>query len=219
LPIAVSGTSERAAVLELKPEVWKRLQAALALSWTATDRALLASCRTRLAQLMDCRAELDAAGANGLGQLEGSGGATQSADRERAALAYTEQFFFDQNALSDEQKEAMARHLSDGEMINFVFALQLQEAYLRTLTLLDVAPDPGQSLLDAVSSAAQDELAAARLPSMGASHQGRIRALTHPAFRGARAAFGKAAVRESGVDGVTSELCRLRNANHQCCHY
>jgi alkylhydroperoxidase family enzyme len=205
LPVAAAATGERDAVLGLLPEPYALLREALELSWSITDPALLELCRLRMAQLFECRAELSA------DERE-----PPSSERERAALAYAEQFLIDQNGITEEQKQELLRHLTERELCNFVQALNVHDGHLRVLTLLDIGPDPRGARWDPPAGAVADTRADEQLPSGGLDL---LVALTDPAFWEARTAFGAAMALQTGVDEVTTEVCRLRNAHHQSCRF
>jgi alkylhydroperoxidase family enzyme len=198
LPLDPPPANERQAVLGLQANAVERWSKVLELSWAVTDPELLDLCRLRVAQLFACRAELAAADAEPLRALAAWRSAEVFSDLERAALAYTEQFVVDQNGVAGELEDELRRHLSQPELCNFVQALNAHDGYLRVLALLDVAPD-------------------ADLPDSRPDRPPR----REPAqqFRSARAAYGAATALLSGVDEVTTELCRLRNASHQACAY
>src|SRR4051794_20765809 len=112
LPVTPTPTPTHHSVLELQPDIWARFCELLFAAQDAADHPLLRLAQLRLAQLMGCSAVL--AGADpqqlaNLGRWEVSG---HFSERERATLAYAEQFHFDQNRLTVEHKAAMARHFS-----------------------------------------------------------------------------------------------------------
>jgi hypothetical protein len=201
LPVAPGAASEREAALGLQPEAWRLLREALELSWSIAEPRLLDLCRLRMAAALGCRAEPAPAART---------------ERERAALAYAEQFTVDQNAITDEQKEAVARHLSLRELVDFVQALNVHDGYLRVLALLDVAPDPDGPGKPPARARPRRAVEPAELP---AGPRARLRALADPTFFAARSAFGAATARLGGIDELTTECCRLRNASHQACAY
>jgi alkylhydroperoxidase family enzyme len=209
LPVGGAGTSEREAVLGLLPGPSGLLGDALDRSWSITDSALLELCRRQLVHQLGCRAELPA------DEPE------PASERELAAVAYTEQFLIDQNRISAGLKEAISRHLSPRELCNFVLAVNVHEGYLRVLTLLDIAPDPGGDRDDGPARAVPEQPQAQRTADENLPEGGhdRFLALADPAFWEARMAFGGAMALCSAVDPLTTELCRLRNANHQSCRY
>jgi hypothetical protein len=207
LPIGRAGTSEREAVLGVLPGPTALLGDALDRSWSITDPALLELCRRQLVRQLGCRAELPA------DEPE------PASERERAAVAYTEQFLIDQNGISAGQKEAISRHLSPRELCNFVLAVNVHEGYLRVLTLLDIAPDPHGDLDDGRAAPGRPDAVRETGEDLPEGGHDRFLALADPAFWEARMAFGAAMALCSAVDPLTTELCRLRNANHQSCRY
>jgi hypothetical protein len=93
--------------------------------------------------------------------------------------------------------------------------VNVHDGYLRVLTLLDIAPGPAEPHPPPrQTSGAGDE--EGELPDGGLDL---LVALTDPGFWEARMAFGGTMALQSGVDPVTTEICRLRNANHQTCRY
>jgi alkylhydroperoxidase family enzyme len=213
---------ERDAVLGLQPAAGGRLLEALELSWSITDAAVLELCRLRMAQVLECRAELAAAERALLAELVEWRSSAAFSERERAALSYAEQFTVDQNGITDEQKEEIGRYLSRSQLVAFVQALNVHDGYLRLLTLLDVEPDPHPESGTGARNerCGPPELAPADeeavLPAGGIEL---LDALTDPSFRAARSAFGASTARLSGVDDLTTECCRLRNAGYQACRY
>jgi alkylhydroperoxidase family enzyme len=215
LPVESAARSERDAVLGLHPEGYERLREALDRSWAITDPELLELCRLRMAKLFECRAELAAADEATLAELEDWHASPAFSERERSALGYAEQFVIDQNGITAEQKAGMLRQLSERGLCNFTQALNIHDGYLRVLSVLDVAPDPEPR--SETRRAKADPLEEIDdLPPAGLD---RFEALTDAAFRKARAALGATMALSNGVDEVTTEICRLRNANHQACRY
>jgi hypothetical protein len=97
----------------------------------------------------------------------------------------------------------------------------VHEGYLRVLTLLDIAPDPGRDPDDGPTRAVPERPQAGDVTEEDLPEDGhdRFLALADPVFWEARMAFGAAMVLCSGVDPLTTELCRLRNASHQSCRF
>ncbi len=222
VPIETGGLPERDALLGLKSGPYRIVRDTLTVLWRTTDPGLLDLCRLRLAQLMGTRAELAGVDGQLLADLEAWDASPRFGDRERAALAYAEQYHYDHKGITDEQKAELARHLSRSEVVNFVWALHLNDSYLRILTLLDIAPDPP-------GTATRPE----RTPLHGGSRssaappgplpdpdellyadQGE---LMEPAFRELYLQLNPIIVRESLIDPVSSEAIRLHNANFQGC--
>jgi alkylhydroperoxidase family enzyme len=220
LPVEIGTLAERDAVLGLKREVYEPYREALRLAWTATDPRLLDLCRLRLAQLVDARAELADADAQLLADLERWETCEAFSERERAALAFAEQFHLDHNGIATEHEEALAAHLSRSEYFTFVRALHLNDAYQKVLSLLDVAPDP-PSLPPRIERLAPSEPVerASDPEPVDPALTGRalVQALVAPELQEAVLAYGRAAMQQSLIDDVTSEVVRLRNANHQAC--
>lgn len=207
---------ERAAVLALEPEASARWLVALEATWSATDRAVLDTCRMRMAQLFGCRAVLAEAPDERLAVLARWESAPAVTEHERAALAVTEQFVIDQNGITDDQRASLATYLSERQVIAFVQALNLHDGFLRTLTLFDVAPEavPVSEAHSTDTAAAADLRESDDLPAGG---RARFQALAHPALVATRGAFGAYTALLGSIDRVTTEICRLRNASHQTC--
>jgi len=147
LPVQAEEVPERDAVLGLAPEPYAVVREALVAAWQITDPRALELCRLRLAQLVDARAELAGAGEELLAELDRWEASAVFTERERAFLAFAEQYHYDHQRLTSQQWDELARHLSLRDTVNFVWALHMNFAYARVLSLLDVAPDPpGASL-------------------------------------------------------------------------
>jgi alkylhydroperoxidase family enzyme len=219
LPLERSGASERGAVLALQPHASALWLEVLASSWSIADPELLGLCRLRIAQMLDCRAELDGADPERLTELASWRSSPNFTLRERAALSYTEQFVVDQNGIAEEQKTDLARFLSRVELCNFVQAVNAHDGYLRTLTLLDVGPDPEASSRSGTDQSPPRRPLAEEPADASVAGLELFDALTDTAFHEARAAFGAATALLDGVDEVTTEACRLRNARQQACRF
>jgi len=218
--VEAGARAERDAVLGLQPEAYELLQAALARAWQATDPRLLDLCRLRFAQLVEARAELAGADAQLLMDLERWESGAAFSERERAALAFAEQFHLDHNGITADQEAALAAHLSRREYFTFVRALHLNDAYVRVLSLLDVEPDPPAAppRIERLAPSTPAQRVSDPEP-VDPSLTGRalLQALVDPALQAAVLAYGRAAMRQSLVDDVTSEAVRLRNASHHAC--
>lgn len=217
LPVKTALVPERDAVLGLVPDVYDALRKTLTLAWQITDSRLLDLCRLRLAQMVGARAEIAGADERLLRELEGWRSSPGFSERERVALSYAEQYHLDHKRIEDDQKEALARHLSERGMVNFVWALHMNDAYARVLSLLDIEPDPPA-----------DRPRAERTPAIRQS--GTTRGSNPPRLEGKFAdidpeffatyrALSRVVVRQALVDEVTSEAVRLQNASHQGCLY
>jgi hypothetical protein len=198
----------------LKPDVYDALRKTLTLAWQITDSRLLDLCRLRLAQMVDARAETSAADESLLGELEGWRSSSSFSERERVALSFAEQYHLDHKGIAEEQKEELARHLSRREVVNFVWALHMNDAYARVLSLLDIEPDPHRDRLRSERAPASRTPQGSTPPRI----EGKF-ADIDPEFFHAYRALGRVVVRQALVDEVTSEAVRLKNASHQGCQY
>src|SRR5262249_6707126 len=142
LPIEGSHLPERDAVFGLKSEVYEVLRGTLTTAWRITDARLLDICRLRVAQMVGARADLAGADDQVLIELDRWRSSPAYSERERAALGYAEQYHLDHKRITDAQKQDLSGHLSPREVVNFVWAVHMNDAYARILTLLDIEPDP-----------------------------------------------------------------------------
>ena len=217
LPVKTALVPERDAVLGLVPDVYDALRKTLTLAWQITDSRLLDLCRLRLAQMVGARAEIAGADELLLGELERWRSSSALSVRERAALSYAEQYHVDHKRIEDDQKEELARHLSARDMVNFVWALHMNDAYARVLSLLDIEPDPPSD-----TSRAERTPTIRQSGTTGDSNPPRLEgkfADIDPEFFAAYRALSRVVVRQALVDEVTSEAVRLQNASHQGCLY
>jgi hypothetical protein len=111
----------------------------------------------------------------------------------------------DQAGLSEEDKNGLARHMSSDEVADFTFSLYTHDADFRARTLLGISTD-APTIRGSVSFSEED---AHVFPFPGVD-------ATYSELLGR---FGNDAVRRSLVDPTTDEMCRLRNAAHQQCHF
>jgi len=138
---AGTTTDEAVAVtLAAHPRVAASLAAAHAAAWQVVDPLVLELCRLRLAQLFGDTAELavrtPAAIAAGLEEsmvleLSGWPRSPQFGPRERACLAFCEQFFVDVSSVTTDQTEAISAELGVQGLADFVSALLVIEQRLR----------------------------------------------------------------------------------------
>jgi alkylhydroperoxidase family enzyme len=218
LPVDGEAPSERDAVLGLKADVYEILRGMLTTVWRITDPHLLDLCRLRVAQMMGARAEIAGADGGLLQELDGWRSSSAFSERERAALGFAEQYHLDHLRITSTQTEDLSRHLTRRGVVNFVWALHMNDAYARVLTLLDIAPDPPTAPLRLERVPPKDAPAVrATEPDALASDSGSTE--VDPAFSEAYGVLGRAVVRQSLVDEVTSEAVRLHNASHQRCLY
>jgi alkylhydroperoxidase family enzyme len=214
LPVKTALLPERDAVLGLKPEVYESLRRTLMLTWQITDSRLLDLCRLRVAQMVGARAEIAGAGEQLLMDLEDWPSSSAFSRRERAALSFAEQYHLDHKRITGEQREELARHLSRREVVNFVWALHMNDAYARVLSLLDIEPDPPSGQVRP-----EREPPSGTAPSSSRPRLDGAFADVDPEFFEAYGALGRVVVRQALVDEVTSEAVRLHNASHQGCLY
>ena len=216
LPVRTPEGAERDAVFGLSPEPYAAMRRVLEAAWRSTDARVLELCRCRLAQLTDARAELASADPALLERLD-----VWEADEgfgftavERAALAFAEQYHYDHRLVGGPMRQ-VERFLSRRELVNFVWALHMNDAYIRGVSLLDIAPDPSAARPRPERTAAFAEHGA-RPPG---PDEGSTATLLEPRFYAAYRELNPTVVRQSLVDDVTSEAVRLRNASHQGCVY
>jgi alkylhydroperoxidase family enzyme len=142
-------------VLVAQPAVHDELRRAHDAAWAAVDPALLELCRLRVAMLLGCDEELaertPGAIAAGVDESDVSAlAAWPTSDRfgarERAVLAYCEQFVIDVANLDDATALSVRDHLGDEGLIDLTNALlvveQRQRLQLAWSRLLDADSPP-----------------------------------------------------------------------------
>lgn len=224
LPIQVGEGSERDIVLGLKEEPYDAMRRVLATTWRITDPHALDLCRRRLAQLTGARAELAGADEHLLAELEDWRSSTRLTDHERAALSFAEQYHYDHHLLDSGPRGELERHLSRRELVNFVWALHMNDAYIRVMSLLDIAPDPetAPARVERTPPAGRGGVGGAQPGSSAPGNESQdvaVRSLMDSAFVAAYGQLNPVVVRQTLVDEVTSEAVRLHNASHQSCLY
>jgi len=215
LPVRTGKGPERDAVLGLVPEPYDVMRRVLTSAWRITDPGVLELCRCRLAQLTEARAELEGVDEDVLARLENWEAEAGLTGHERAALAFAEQYHYDHRLLVDGKLAELERFLSRRQLVNFVWALHMNDAYIRVISLLDIAPDPETAprrieRVPSVSGPSSED---------GGPDEGSVMSLVDPDFYDAYHELNPIVVRQSLVDEVTSEAVRLRNASHQGCLY
>jgi alkylhydroperoxidase family enzyme len=124
------------AVLAGVPDVARYLHEADTAAWDAVDPVLLELCRLRVAMLLGCQPELAArtpaavdAGLDETTVAELSRWPTSPrfGARERACLAFTEQFVIDVATLSDDLADAVRDQLGPTGLMDFTNALLVVE--------------------------------------------------------------------------------------------
>lgn len=108
----------------------RELDAARDAAWKAVDFGLLWLCGVRTAMLLGHSGWIDSAEPEDLEALAAWPTHDRFGDRERAALALTEQYLIDVAAATDEQISTLAEHL-EGSVIDFVNALLVVEQRMR----------------------------------------------------------------------------------------
>lgn len=103
------------------------LDAAHDAAWDATDPALLALCRDRAAMLLGHMPTIDAIPPDVLHSLSAWTSSDVFAERERAALDFTEQYIIDVASMSNAQAAKLGGHLGDEGLVTFVNALLVIE--------------------------------------------------------------------------------------------
>ncbi len=118
------------------PDVAEHLGAAHDAAWTVVDPVLLELCRLRVAMLLGCAAEsvarTPAALAGGLdeatiGELSSWPTSSRFGPRERACLAFCEQFVIDVASLDDHVAAAVSDELGVQGLVDFTNALLVIE--------------------------------------------------------------------------------------------
>ena len=129
-----------ASVLDGQPDVRDALDAVSQAAWASVDPVLLELCRLRMAMLFSCPAELawrtPAAVAAGLEEerieaLAQWPTSQRFGPRERACLAFAEQFVIDVAGLDDAVAGAVIEHLGEEGLADFASALLVVEQRLR----------------------------------------------------------------------------------------
>jgi alkylhydroperoxidase family enzyme len=135
------------------------LARAVVAAWDTTDPVVLELCRIRMATMLDFPAEQ--ARRTGRARAAGLDEATLAelprwptsprfGARERACLAFAEQFVIDANGVTDELVADVTEHLGAEGCYSFVQALSMIETFLRAcLTLgIETLPDVDALVVD-----------------------------------------------------------------------
>jgi alkylhydroperoxidase family enzyme len=233
-------------VLADRRDVRDALAAAWDAAWACVDPVLLELCRLRIAMLLGCADEKEVrtpiAVDGGLDDATVAVLARWPYDerfgrRERACLAFTEQFVIDVAGLDDTTALAVRDELGSDGLADFVNALLVVEQRQRLRQtwahLFEDAPradltsgrESSQPVIRAeiVPEAGTDPAQMSMRRDAGAPSTTRARrlqpgsGLAQP-LRSALGAWQAAVVRLDRVDAVTTELVRLRCARHHDCH-
>jgi alkylhydroperoxidase family enzyme len=114
-------------VLADLPEVREQLELAHDEACATVASDLLEPCRARIAQLLGCTEELEGADPAWLAELTRWPTSPAIDDRQRACLAFTEQFVIDVASMDDALAEAVRTHLGDVGLHDFTSALLVVE--------------------------------------------------------------------------------------------
>jgi alkylhydroperoxidase family enzyme len=157
LPEAAPGATPVDRVLGLRPDLYAEVRTWYGHVWDppVCDPVILELVRLRLAQLHRCRDQqairYALARERGLSEEQAAAvarWATEPAfsEAQRAALAFAELFVIDVHAVSDEDVDALRRHLSDAEIVGLCNALAVWDGFMRVRVLLGAdEPPPGAS--------------------------------------------------------------------------
>jgi alkylhydroperoxidase family enzyme len=137
----------------LSPDAAGALSGVVAAAWDSTDPALLELARLRIAKLLGHTADLlrrtPRAMDAGLSDEKAREVASWPTSprftaRERACLAFTEQFVIDANGVTDEMVAEVSAHLGAAGCYAFAEAVSVLETYTRACLVLgiDDAPEP-----------------------------------------------------------------------------
>lgn len=147
------------------PAPFGALGRAVVAAWDASDPVLLELCRVRMATLLDFPAECArrttrarAAGLtdDALADLPRWPTSAQFGERERACLAFAEQFVLDAKGVTDELVTAITAHLGPEGCYAFVQALSMIETFLRACLVLGIETRPDVDELVAHSPVGED---------------------------------------------------------------
>ena len=121
-----------AAVLADTPDVLASLVAASAEAWATVDPCLLELCRLEVAAILCCRAELDAPRSAGFDEAKAAALGSWSTsplfdERDRACLAFTDQFVLDVASLDDVAAQRVSDRLGAQGLVDFTNALLVIE--------------------------------------------------------------------------------------------
>jgi alkylhydroperoxidase family enzyme len=136
----------------LSPDAAGALSGVVAAAWDSTDPALLELARLRIAKLLGHTADLGRrtprAMDAGLSDEKVRDVASWPTSplftaRERACLAFTEQFVIDANGVTDEMVAEVTAHLGAAGCYAFAEAVSVLETYARACLVLGIDDAPG----------------------------------------------------------------------------
>jgi alkylhydroperoxidase family enzyme len=128
-PDTTSPDAAFAAVLRGHPAVLDALNAVHAAAWAAVEPGLLLLCRARIAMLLGDEEEGSASALDAeiVEALPAWPSSPLFTDKERACLAFTEQFVIDVASMDDALVETLRAELGPEGLANFVNALLVVE--------------------------------------------------------------------------------------------
>jgi alkylhydroperoxidase family enzyme len=214
LPLSqTSADSDLDNVLAHQPRAGRSLKNFLSVAEGVNDSALLHLCRLRLAQLMNCRAQLAGVEPGLLQALESWKQSKRFTALEKAALDYAEQFMVGANNISASQRDNLARELGVGEPSTFVYGLYINEGFLRLLTFFDIDPYPPNWLVPASRDLEEksDREHIEWVEGQKSETDSRLMAAYYD--------FNLATCSQHGVDETTDEVVRLRSAEYHDCKF
>jgi alkylhydroperoxidase family enzyme len=148
-----SGTTAvLGAVLSDHPDIADRLTELERAAWSAVDPVLLELCRVRIAMLLGCaeeaQARIDDALSGGLdeatlAELPSWPTSPRFGPRERACLAFCEQFVIDVAGMSDDLASAVAEHVGPQGLADLAAALLVVEQRQRLRLVWERLLEPG----------------------------------------------------------------------------
>jgi alkylhydroperoxidase family enzyme len=145
------GGTEWDQVTALAPDTFDAIEELHRTLWTTLDPVALELCRLRIAALLDAgsHAALRSPAAREQGLTEDKIAALSKwpssplfTDKERACLAFTEQFLLGPSTVTQEHVDALLEHMDSPGTYQFVMGLWATESLQRTCLTLDVSPDP-----------------------------------------------------------------------------
>ena len=149
LPGVAAAGNDWDALASRWPKAMDALAGLVRAAWEDTDPSLLELARLRTATLLRNEAELASRTARAglsedkVAQLPAWPSSPLFDDRERACLAFTEQFIMDANGVTQGQVDALTGHLGPEGCYAFVHAVSALEAYQRACLTLGIAGAPG----------------------------------------------------------------------------
>ncbi len=148
----MSGVGSWDGLRALSPAAAGALSDVVAAAWDSTDPALLELARLRIATLLGHSADLDRrtpravdAGLSEDKVREVASWPTSPrfTARERACLAFTEQFVIDANGVTDELVAEVTAHLGAAGCYAFTEAVSVLETFARACLVLGIDDAPG----------------------------------------------------------------------------